>query len=110
MIQNSISKLALSIPQFGEVKGPPGVPTGGKSSVYEIIQFGIELLIVGGILLALVFLIYGGVQWITSGGSKGGVEAARNKIIYAIIGLVVIFLSFFIINFIEHFFKINLIR
>lgn len=48
------------------------------------------ILIVAG-LIAFLYLIQGGVAWITSGGDKAGVEAARNKIMAAVIGLVIVF-------------------
>lgn len=41
-------------------------------------------------LLAFFYLILGGIQWITSGGDKTGMEAARNKITHAIVGLVIV--------------------
>ena len=47
---------------------------------------------------ALFFLIWGGISWASSGGEKEKLEKARKKIIYAIIGLCIVFLSFFIIN------------
>lgn len=56
------------------------------------------------LVLGLVFLIYGGIKWLTSGGDKTGVEEARNHITAAIIGLVIIFLAYLIINVISFFF------
>lgn len=50
------------------------------------------------VLIALVFLIYGAIKWITSGGDKSGVEAARNMIVAAVVGLVIAFLSYFILQ------------
>jgi lipopolysaccharide/colanic/teichoic acid biosynthesis glycosyltransferase len=44
-------------------------------------------------------LIWGAIKWITSGGDKGKVDAARNTIVAAVIGLIVLLLSFVIINF-----------
>jgi len=38
-------------------------------------------------LICLVFLIWGGIDWITSQGDKAKYEEARNKITYALIGL-----------------------
>jgi len=49
-------------------------------------------------------LIFGGFKWLTSGGDKGAVQAAREHIIAAIIGLVIIFLSYFILNILLQFF------
>ncbi len=50
------------------------------------------------VIIALLWLIIGGIKWITSSGDSSKVEAARNQIIAAVIGLVVVFLSFFILN------------
>src|SRR5690348_12171649 len=50
------------------------------------------------VLVALVFLVYGGVKWITSGGDKAAVESARNTIVAAVVGLVIVFLAYFILS------------
>ena len=41
-------------------------------------------------LIVFVFLILGGVQWITSGGDKAKTEAARSRITAAIVGLAIV--------------------
>lgn len=48
--------------------------------------------------VALFFVILAGFKFITSSGDPKQVEGARQTLTYAIIGLVVILLSFFIIN------------
>lgn len=58
-------------------------------------------------LIALFFLIFGGVKWILSGGDKAGVEAARNMIVAALVGLVIVFLSYFILNILFSFFNLG---
>ncbi|GIW62020.1 MAG: hypothetical protein KatS3mg089_0872 [Patescibacteria group bacterium] len=55
-------------------------------------------LLIAGALVAIIFLIWGGIKWITSGGDKTKVESARYTIIGAIIGLIVVFGSFLILN------------
>lgn len=40
--------------------------------------------------LVLLYLIWGGIEWITSSGDKGKTEAARNKMTNAVIGLIVL--------------------
>lgn len=60
------------------------------------------------VVIALGFLVYGGIRWIISGGDKAGVETARNTIIAAIIGLVVVFLAYFILNIVLGFFGLQL--
>ncbi len=59
-------------------------------------------------LIALGFLIYGGIRWILSGGDKAGVEAARNTIVAALVGLVIVFLSYFILRLVFSLFGIDL--
>lgn len=49
-------------------------------------------------LIALVFLAWGGLKWLLSQGEKQAVEEARNHIIAAVVGLIVIFLSYLIVN------------
>ena len=51
------------------------------------------LLIVAG-LIAFVYLIYGGYQYITAGGNAEQATAARTTILNSIIGLLVIFASY----------------
>src|SRR3989344_4773818 len=46
------------------------------------------------ILVVLVMLIWGAVEWITSGGDKDAVGKARNRIINALIGLAVLAIAF----------------
>ena len=76
---------------------PPGCGL-GNSDFGAILGPLITFVFVIAVILALGFLIYGGIRWITSGGDKAGVETARNTIIAAIIGLLIVVLSYFIIN------------
>ena len=58
---------------------------------------------------SLIFLLIGGVMWITSGGNKEGMAKAKNTVTYAIIGLALGLASFIIINIVGTFFGINLV-
>lgn len=69
-----------------------------------IVGSAVTLAFIIAVVIALAFLIYGGIRWILSGGDKAGVETARNTIVAAIVGLVVIFLSYFILQFVIGFF------
>lgn len=48
-----------------------------------------------------IFLLIGGLRWILSGGDKAGVEAARNSITNAIIGLVIVVAAYAITRIVE---------
>lgn len=67
----------------------------------------IVILLVGAAVIALFFLIWGGIRWILSGGDKSKVEAARGTIIAAIVGLVIAFLAFFILSIIFQLFGLG---
>lgn len=63
-----------------------------------------------GIVVFMFMLITGAIAWITSGGDKSNVEAARGKITNAAIGLFVLFIIYAIINTIQTIFSINIIN
>lgn len=81
---------------------------GQKLSLGQVIGFVVTIAFIIAVLIALFFLIWGGIKWITSGGDKGGVESARNQIVAAVIGLVIVFLAFFILNLVLQLFGLSL--
>ncbi len=66
------------------------------------------LLVIGGLFFFFMFLL-GAIKWITSGGDKANVEAARGQITAALIGLVVLFSTFAIAQLVETIFGINIL-
>ncbi|MEK7556674.1 MAG: pilin [Patescibacteria group bacterium] len=60
----------------------------------------INILLILAALVAGIFLIIGGVQYITSGSDESGQEKAKNRILYAVIGLIFIGLAAAIVNFV----------
>ncbi len=66
--------------------------------ISDVVSFVINLLVVISIVASLIFLIYGGLRWVISGGDKEKVENARKTVVAAIIGLVVVLLSWVIIT------------
>lgn len=59
-------------------------------------------------LVSLAFLIYGGVKWIMSEGDKTAVENARQTIVGAVVGLVIVFVSYLILSIVLKVFGITL--
>ncbi len=49
---------------------------------------------------SIIMIIYGGFRYITSGGESGRVGAAKNSLLYAIIGLVIVALAQLIVHFV----------
>ena len=52
-------------------------------------------------LFALFIFIYSGFRYIHAGGDPKQLEGARNTLIYAIVGLILIVFSFFVVNIIS---------
>jgi len=69
----------------------------GKPGVFTTI-INTALFIIGA--LSVVMLIYGGIRYTISMGDSKNVEAAKNTIMYAIIGIVVALLAAAIVNFV----------
>ena len=58
----------------------------------------ITTLFIIAIISSIIFLIWGGIKWIQSGGDKGKIDQARGTITAAIVGLILAFLSYFLVN------------
>jgi len=69
----------------------------GNGSIFNTIV-NILLFIIGAI--SVIMLIYGGIRYTISAGDSGSVTAAKNTILYAIVGLVIAILAFAIVNFV----------
>ena len=75
--------------------GVPETLFGGTDSIFTVVV-NILLFIIGAI--CVIMLIWGGIRYTTSAGNSASVTAAKNTIMYAIIGLVIAFLAFAIVN------------
>lgn len=77
-------------------------------TVQGIVSGFISLVLVVAGLVFFFILVIGGIHWILSGGDKAKTEAARNQITAALVGLVIVFSAWAIINLIYTFFGIDL--
>ncbi len=96
-----LEKLALSVPGSGELQAPGVVPQGGLQdggAGATALANGLTIFLIAAAVLCLFFLLFGGIKWIMSDGDKSKIDSARKTIIFAIVGLLLAFLSFFIIN------------
>ncbi|HSX05971.1 MAG TPA: pilin [Candidatus Saccharimonadales bacterium] len=72
----------------------------GTDKINSIITTVINIfsLVVG--VVSVIMIIVGGFRYITSGGESSNISSAKNTIIYALIGLVVVALAQFIVQFV----------
>jgi hypothetical protein len=90
----------ITIPQPATVK---------ITEIGSLISAIVGTMLIISALLAFMYLILGGIQWITSGGDKAAMEAARNKITHAIVGLVIVGSAWAIMALVQNFLGINVI-
>ena len=80
----------------GDSTNPICNSTGDEATDLIGVLVNVLLFIIGT--LAVVMLIWGGIRYTTSAGNAASVTAAKNTIMYSIIGLVVAFLAYAIVN------------
>jgi len=74
--------------------------TASQTSLNKIIKFALNLfsIIVG--IIAVVMITIGGLKYVTSGGDSQRVSGAKDTILFAIVGLVVVALAQIIVHFV----------
>ena len=87
---------------------PIAQPTNAIKNLGDLVSAGVTTVIVIAGLLTFLYLVWGGIEWLTSGGDKDKYEAARNRITAALIGLAIISASWAIMQLISHFFGIQI--
>ncbi len=86
---------------------PPHIPSTKLLDENFLLHNILTTLLVFSVFLALFFFVWGGIQWAISEGEKQKLQAAQSKVTYAIIGLVVVFFSFAIINLLSYLFGLK---
>lgn len=66
----------------------------GFATIGDAIGNFLTIALTIAVLIVLIMLIIGAYEWITSGGDKEAVAKARNRIINALIGLVILAVAF----------------
>lgn len=76
----------------------------------NILQRIVIVTLIAGCTFALITIIIAGIQWTSSEGDKEKLSKARSKLTYSIIGLLVMFFAFFVINIIGGLFGVSLMK
>lgn len=72
----------------------------GNNGLNRVIEQAINIfsIIIG--VIAVIMIMVGGLKYITSGGDSAGVSSAKNTILYAVVGLVVVAMAQIIVKFV----------
>ncbi len=101
-----LSVIAIAEPSFADAtsqiqQGITATGSGGQTQSLSAIfknVVNILLYVIGAI--SVIMLIVGGIRYATSAGNAANVTAAKNTIMYALIGLVIAVLAYAIVNFV----------
>ena len=69
----------------------------GTAGIFTTIS-NVMLFVVGAI--SVIMVIVGGLRYVISGGNSSNITAAKNTILYAIVGLIIAIMAYAIINFV----------
>src|SRR3990167_3081289 len=69
--------------------GTGGISSGGSSTT-AILGTGIRMLVITATILLVLYLIIGALNWITAEGKPDKLEHARNTVLHAIVGMIVL--------------------
>jgi len=75
-----------------------GGDTGGGLGPQLRIVINILLYILGAI--AVIMIVVGGIRYTTSGGDSSSTKAAKDTVLYSVVGLVIAMLAYAIVNFV----------
>ena len=69
----------------------------GRNGIFQTVT-NVLLFLIGAV--SVIMLIVGGIRYVLSGGDSTAVTAAKNTILYAVIGIIVALLAYAIVNFV----------
>lgn len=104
-----LSSLALALPSLAFAQSLIPTEISPIQNLVKVIQSVIRFILLVAFILAFIFLIIGGIRWITAGGDEKAVAGARGMITGALIGLVIVLVAYALIRTVEIFFGINII-
>ena len=100
-IQDCVSQgTDLNAGNNGATSCTPADTQQANTNINDIIRTVINIFSIVVGVVAVIMIIVGGFRYITSGGDSSNVSSAKNTIIYALIGLVIVALAQFIVQFV----------
>ncbi len=89
--------------------GDPGVGLGRIADIGYLISAAIGTVFIVSGILVFTMLVWGGIQWISSGGDKDATQKAKDRITHALVGLSIVAGAWAVTKLVEFFFGISII-
>ena len=74
--------------------------TAANTGIKSTLEFALNLISIIAGVIAVIMVVISGIKFMTSQGDPGQVSSARQSIIYAVVGVVIVALSQVIVNFV----------
>lgn len=110
MIKNSSMVAVVFAAEESFNLKPEGGLAGALSNLTlpKIVSGALQLALTFAAIIFFFILVWGGIQWIVSGGDKAATEASRGRITAALVGLVIVFAAWAIAALIGTFFGVDI--
>lgn len=82
----------------GDVPSNVAAATGGEGSIRALILRIVDFFLLFLGLIAVIMIIYGGITYVTAAGNQEKVDSAKKIIMYAIVGIIIVLISFALVN------------
>ena len=82
------------------VKEAAGCNATTNDALPKVIQNILNVILSISGIIAVIFIVIGGIHYMTSAGDAGKIKKAKDTVLYAVIGLIVCILAFAIVNFV----------
>lgn len=91
--------MAAAANPFGTIKAPiTGMSGTPEKDLSGLISVAVQSFIIVAALAALIYMLWGALEWVTSGGEKDKVAKAQQKITNAVIGVIAVVVAFTIFS------------
>ena len=109
-MDNLKNKLLLAPVVYATFSLSPGEDFENLNSfdIVDLIPAFLQIVLIIAAVVCLLFLLIGGIKWITSGGDKAQLESARGTVTGALVGLFIVFVSWALIKLVGGFFGVNI--
>lgn len=95
--------------QINATTFPTYFPPAGKiNNLASILNLLLPLAIAGVLLIFLAVMLYGAFTWITAGDNPENIKKAHNTILYSVLGLVIVIISYVLVKIIAIILNIQL--
>lgn len=98
MLLSVIPTASAALITPGDVPGEISAATGGEGSIRALALRIVNYFLTFLGIVAVMMIIFGGVTYITAAGKQESVDNAKKIILYALVGIIIILLSFAIVN------------